>query len=134
MQNGKIAIASELHNGIGFASTEFHVLRTNNEILPEFLHYILRNKSFRMKAKDSFTGTAGQQRVPKSFIEDFLILLPPLPIQKQIIQNIKTAEEKFQSQKIQFKNIKQNYENTINHINHFQSSILDVAFTGKLIQ
>ena len=31
-------------------------------------------------------------------------------------------------------NIKQNYENIVNHINHIQSSILDTAFSGKLIQ
>jgi type I restriction enzyme S subunit len=60
--------------------------------------------------------------------------LPPLSTQKQIVQNIKSAEEKFQSQKVQFENIKQNYENTINHINHMQSSILDAAFSGKLVQ
>ena len=67
-------------------------------------------------------------------IKSWNIPLPPLPIQKQIVQNIKSAEEKFQSQKVQFENIKQNYENTINRMNYMQSSILDVAFSGKLVQ
>jgi len=43
-------------------------------------------------------------------------------------------EKKFQSQKVQFENIKQNYENTINHINKIQLSILDTAFSGKLVK
>ena len=62
------------------------------------------------------------------------IPLPPLPIQKQIVQNIKNAEEKFKSQKTQFENIKENYENSITYVNHIQSSILDAAFSGKLVK
>ena len=54
-------------------------------------------------------------------------------LQKQIIQNIKKAEEKFQTQKKQFINIKNNYESKIKYINRIQSSILDLAFTGKLL-
>ena len=61
------------------------------------------------------------------------IPIPPIPIQKQIIQNIKSAEEKFQTQKKQFENIKNNYESKINYINHIQSSVLDSAFSGKLL-
>ena len=62
------------------------------------------------------------------------IPLPPLPIQKQIVQNIKNAEEKFKSQNTQFENIKENYENSIIYVNHIQSSILDTAFSGKLVK
>ncbi|HSH81768.1 MAG TPA: hypothetical protein VLA19_24855 [Herpetosiphonaceae bacterium] len=38
MQNGKSAIARNLIDGIGFGSTEFHVLRPQNNILPEWIH------------------------------------------------------------------------------------------------
>ena len=55
-------------------------------------------------------------------------------MQKQIVQNIKNSEEKFKSQKTQFENIKENYENSIIYVNHIQSSILDTAFSGKLVQ
>ena len=55
-------------------------------------------------------------------------------MQKQIVQNIKNAEEKFKSQKTQFENIKENYENSITYVNHIQSSILDAAFSGKLVK
>lgn len=36
MQNGKHAIARNLTDGIGFGSTEFHVLRAGAEIIPEW--------------------------------------------------------------------------------------------------
>ena len=53
---------------------------------------------------------------------------PPLSTQKEIVKNIKSAEEKFQSQKKQFENIKQNYESKIKYINHIKLSIQDSAF------
>ena len=67
-------------------------------------------------------------------VRSFPIPLPPLPTQKQIVQNIKNAEEKFKTQKTQFENIKENYENSITYVNHIQSSILDAAFSGKLLK
>ena len=47
MENGKAAIAPELVNGIGFGSTELHVLRPRPELLPEYLWLFLRQASFR---------------------------------------------------------------------------------------
>ena len=35
MENGKIAVAGELHNGIACGSTEFHVLRSLGGVLPK---------------------------------------------------------------------------------------------------
>jgi len=63
MENGKAAIASELAGGLGFGSTEFHVLRAKEDVLPEWLFYFVRQPAFRSEAKRNFTGTAGQQRV-----------------------------------------------------------------------
>ena len=73
-------------------------------------------------------------KLNKSAKNEIPIPLPPLPTQKEIIQNIKNAEEKFKSQKSQFENIKENYENSITYVNHIQSSILDAAFSGKLVK
>jgi type I restriction enzyme S subunit len=103
------------------------------KISSEFLAYVLESSSIQSKIKDdNKRSTIGHIQITKLAKWEFD--LPELPTQKQIIQNIKSAEEKFQSQKVQFENIKQNYENTVNHINHIQSSILDAAFSGKLIQ
>lgn len=76
MENGKTAIGRELIDGFGFGTTEFHVLRPNRGILPEYLHYFVRRVPFRLEAKQHFRGAVGQQRVPK----DFLISYPfPVP-------------------------------------------------------
>src|SRR5579875_3253123 len=85
MQNGKHAIARELTDDIGFASTEFHVIRPESEVLPEWIHYFIRQPSTLAAAERSFTGTAGQQRVPPEFLGSIEIPLPPLQEQKRIV-------------------------------------------------
>jgi len=92
MENGKSAIARDLRNGIGFGSTEFHVLRPGENVLSEWLHYYVRQERFRKKAKRSFTGSAGQQRVPTSFLKREKIPLPPLPVQKKIVAILDKAD------------------------------------------
>jgi len=79
MQNGKSAIAHNLIDGIGFGSTEFHILRPKQEIKKEWVYYFIRTEEFRKRAEVHFEGSAGQQRVPKDFIERTFIPLPPTP-------------------------------------------------------
>lgn len=76
MQNGKAAIASGLIGGIGFGSTEFHVLRAGSDVTPEYLFALVRLQSFRNHAMSAFTGSAGQQRVPTEFLRQFRLPVP----------------------------------------------------------
>jgi type I restriction enzyme S subunit len=92
MENGKTAIARDLVGGYGFGSTEFHVLRAKDGVLPEWLHFFVRQASFRNEAKRNFTGTGGQQRVPTTFVANTLIPLPPLPEQRRIVDLLTRAE------------------------------------------
>ena len=85
MENGKVALARNLTNGIGRGSTEFHVLRPQDPVLGEYIYHFVRRARFREEAKRYFTGTAGQQRVPKSFMENVLIPVPPLNEQRRIV-------------------------------------------------
>jgi len=84
MQNGKHAVASLLIDGIGFGSTEFHVLRPSKQIVSEWIHSYLRQPSVMDSAKAHFTGAVGQQRVPADYLASLIIPLPPLPEQKRI--------------------------------------------------
>ena len=83
MQNGKSCIVEGLPNGIGFGSTEFHVLRvkaagTSKEFVKEFVS----QKTLRQVATNTFTGSAGQQRVPADFLADL-----PFPELSEAQQN-----------------------------------------------
>lgn len=85
MQNGKSALLSDLINGKGYGSTEFHIIRINSdEVLPQYIHTLLRHCDVLSDAKKYFTGSAGQQRVPSSYLSNLLIPVPPLDIQRQI--------------------------------------------------
>ena len=100
MQNGKSAITRNLANGIGFGSTEFHVIRSRDTDLltNEFIHLLLRLREIRIAATRYFVGSAGQQRVPKEFLEDIYIPIPPLRIQEDLV--IRVAEACFEIEKI----------------------------------
>ena len=89
MQNGKSAIAKNLINGLGCGSTEFFVLRPKDERLSiEYLHVILHMKCVRETAMLYFGGSAGQQRVPASFLENFNLPLPPKEKQVEIANHV----------------------------------------------
>lgn len=77
MQNGKAAIVENLHGGIGFGSTEFHVLRVTHDVTAEYLYALVRLRGFRNQAMSAFTGSGGQQRVPADFLRQFLLPIPP---------------------------------------------------------
>lgn len=83
MENGKGAIAHNMKNGIGFGSTEFHVLRPDTDkITSEWLYYLTTWKTFRKEAEKNMTGSAGQKRVPKTFLENYVVNLPDIDTQK----------------------------------------------------
>lgn len=93
MQNGKAAIARGLRGGLGFGSTEFHVLRPSSGLLPQWVFALIRRPSFRSAAAANFTGTAGQQRVPADFLKKFPIPVPPLAEQDRIVKLLDEADE-----------------------------------------
>ena len=88
MENGKAAIVHGMKNGIGFGSTEFHVMRSRGKILPEYLYYYIRQESFRNEAESHFIGSVGQKRVPADFIKQSVIPLPLLAEQQRIIARV----------------------------------------------
>jgi type I restriction enzyme S subunit len=93
MQNGKAAIARGLLGGLGFGSTEFHVLRPSSDLLPQWVFAFIRQPSFRSAAEANFTGSAGQQRVPTDFLKKFPIPVPPLAEQERIVKLLDEADE-----------------------------------------
>lgn len=76
-ENGKLGIAKGLTNGVGFGSSEFVILRSRGEINPEFLFYFLSQDKFRADGARVMTGAVGHKRIPKEYVEDHEIPLPP---------------------------------------------------------
>ena len=68
-ENGKASRTISLSKPFGFGSTEFHVLRAANDVVPDFLFYKIWNSSFRELGAQNMTGSAGQKRVPADFLK-----------------------------------------------------------------
>ena len=108
MQNGKSALLTNLVNGKGYGSTEFHVVRIkSSDVLPQYIHTLLRHFDVLSDAKKYFTGSAGQQRVPTSYLENLLIPVPPLEVQKQIADEYANGIEQAKQGYIKIYNYKQ---------------------------
>lgn len=93
-ENGKGACLDKLETKIGYGTTELFNLRSNNKVLPEYLYYITMTRLFRDLGTRRMTGAAGQKRVPATFIKNFMIGIPPLQEQRQILEYIHKETKK----------------------------------------
>src|SRR5947209_16462026 len=75
MENGKGCHAVGLENGVGFGSTEFHVLRAKAGVDARFVFHWTQSELLRRRAEAKMIGSAGQQRVPADVFETFEVSL-----------------------------------------------------------
>ena len=121
-ENGKGAIVRDLINGIGFGSTEFYVLRCDKQyILPEYLFYLLRSDDFMELGKCHMKGAAGQKRLDKSFLQNFGIVYPPLPLQKEFADKVEQINQNLEVQQKDLERLQELFD-----------QLLQKAFTGEL--
>ena len=125
MQNGKHVIARNLIGGFGFGTTEFHVLRPGTNITSEWIHLFLRQPKILLDATAHFTGSVGQQRVPKYYLEDLEIPLPSLSKQKRIAAILA-------DQMAQVDRARAAAEVQLDAINELPAALLRKAFSGEL--
>lgn len=125
MENGKSAIIGKLVNGLGYGTTEFYVLRCNENLYNRYLYHMVRDTSFRNKAKAVMSGAVGQQRVPKSFMENYPLDLPSVPEQIEIVRILDDLLAKEQQ-------AKEAAEAVLEQIDLIKKSILARAFRGEL--
>ena len=86
---------------------------------------MVRNTTFRAEAKAVMTGVVGQQRVPKTFLQEYQLLLPTLSEQHEIVRLIDDllARERAAQQAA---------EQALASIDLMKKSILARAFRGEL--
>lgn len=84
-ENGKGALARDLLNGVGFGTTELHVLRLRDpQHDSRWLYYVTQSHNFRADGTASMYGAGGQKRVPPDFIRNFASVIPPAATQTAI--------------------------------------------------
>ncbi|EIS6820428.1 restriction endonuclease subunit S, partial [Escherichia coli] len=82
-ENGKSAWLNNLQTEFGYGSTEFHVLRCGQRIIGSFLYLIVSSPLFLNAGEAMMTGSAGQKRVPSSFIQNFPTAIPGVAEQEK---------------------------------------------------
>lgn len=127
MENGKAAIARKLINGMGFGSTEFFTLRSNGSVIPEYLYHYIRQQSFRKDAEENMTGSVGQKRVPKHFIENSIIPLPPLAEQRRIVAAVESLLERVNASRDRLDRVP-------GLLKAFRQAVLAAACSGRLTE
>ena len=125
MENGKGAVARGLRNKLGCGTTELHVIRPLGHISPEYIYRFLAQDRVRRAAKENFTGTAGQARVPTSFIEELELPLAPLPEQQRIVAKLETLLGKVDASQQRLAKIPV-------LLKRFRQSVLAAACSGRL--
>ncbi|HWK35166.1 restriction endonuclease subunit S [Sphingomonas sp.] len=125
MENGKIAVARGLENGMACGSTEFHVVRPLGDISPDFIWRYLRQKSFRNDAEALMTGAVGQRRVPANFLKEQTFALPPLPEQRRIVAKIDSLTGKS-------KRARDHLDHIPRLVEKYKQAVLAAAFRGDL--
>ena len=88
-ENSKACVFSGLLSGVGAGTTELHIVRPLNATLsPRFVLAYLKSPQFLLVGETRMTGTAGQKRLPKEFVESNPFPLPPLPEQHRIVAKV----------------------------------------------
>lgn len=127
-ENRKSAILKNLKNGIGAGTTELYILRGYRDlILPQFLYNIVVSKAFIDGGKATYTGTAGQQRVKKDFIMNYVISIPPLEEQKRIVNRV---DELFKL----IDELDNNKQDLLYSIANTRNKVLHLAIQGQLVE
>ena len=124
-ENGKGALLDNLVTDYGFGSTEFHVVRAEERIASKFIFYLTKGDSFNQIGEAFMTGSAGQKRVPTSFVENFPVALPPFQEQSTIISYL---DERMRSIDQAVSEIK----TQLTYFKTYRQSLISEVVTGKV--
>lgn len=93
-ENGKGALLANLTNGVGFGSTEFHVLRPKGMVEPRLIAQVLQSREFRSRGAAEMEGSAGQKRISADFLKSFKFLCPlAMSEQREICDLLDAADQ-----------------------------------------
>jgi type I restriction enzyme S subunit len=131
-ENGKGALVEGLVNGVGFGSTEFHVLRANKNSCSEFIYYLTRTRELRVKGEMNMQGSAGHRRVTTDYFYAFKVKTPPLPEQRKIAKILSTWDKAISTTERLIDNSKQQKKALMQQLLTGKKRLLDDS--GKLFE
>ncbi|MFN5967193.1 MAG: restriction endonuclease subunit S, partial [Pseudanabaena sp.] len=102
-------------------------MRSIGVVLPLYIWYFLRQKSFLRDAEQRMTGAVGQRRVPVNFLKETNLAIPPLSEQRRIVDKLDRIGDRQRSAR-----------NELSHIPklsaRYKQAVLAAACSGKLTE
>lgn len=84
-ENGNIAIANNMKQGVGFGSSEIFVLRMDDKVLNTYMFYITQTAKFQEGACATMCGVGGLKRISPLFMRTYELDIPSLSKQQHIV-------------------------------------------------
>lgn len=124
-ENGNIAVMQNMENGIGFGTTELHVLRPRTNQNISFYYYLAQSGPFKQQGVSTMYGVGGLKRIPNEFVLNYEFGMPPLAEQNEIVDFLNYKCREIQSTKhlIKLQIVK---------LKEYRQSLIYEAVTGKI--
>lgn len=84
-ENGNIAIANDMKEGIGFGSSEIFVLRMDKSVLNTYMFYFVQTSKFQDAACATMCGVGGLKRISPLFMRTYELSIPSLSDQQKMV-------------------------------------------------
>ncbi|MDG6399670.1 restriction endonuclease subunit S [Pseudomonas quasicaspiana] len=127
-ENGKAALVNGLPNGIGAGSSEFFVLRPGSaEVSARYMLALIKSHGFMREGAANMTGAVGLRRVPRQFVENYAVPVPPAAEQIRIAQ-------KLDELLAQVDTLKARIDGIPRLLKRFRQSVLSIATSGQLTE
>lgn len=97
LENGKTAQVDFLDdNEVAFGSSEFIVLRENDNSINDYIFYLAKSPVFRVRAIGCMEGTSGRKRVNEEALKRQEIKVPDKNIQQKIASVLSALDDKIE--------------------------------------
>jgi len=124
-ENGKGALCEGLYNGMGFGTTELHVLRPGINISGDYLFYVTNATYVRERGVAFMFGTAGQKRIPADYFAGLLLPLPRIDEQKEIVAFLDRETSKIDA-------LVAKVRDGIELLKEYRTALISATVTGKI--
>jgi len=85
---GRSALVTEKEEGMRFASFLVRLRFDNRKLLPQYAHLFLLTPTFKRELRRKIATTSGIYNLRKQHIEKIKLQLPPLKMQKRIVERL----------------------------------------------
>ena len=97
LENGKTAQVDILDKDeVAFGSSEFIVLRENENTVNDFIYYLSKSPAFRKRAISCMEGTSGRKRVNEGALKKQILPIPDITTQRQIASVLSSLDAKIE--------------------------------------